>query len=188
VKLPLPPGAFSGLYGDEARYLEYFTENPGYYTTGDAGVVHEDGYVTVLERTDDVLNVAAHRLSSGQIEAVIKSHPMVNDAAVVGAKDAIKGQVPVAFIVLAADGLGESEGIQKQVMDEIGVKVREEVGPIAALKATASVSMLPKTRSGKVLRKNIRGMVDGIDVAVPGTIEDMKAFDVIEEAIRSMKL
>jgi len=183
IKLPLPPGAFSGLYNDKKRYLEYFSEHEGYYSTGDAGVIDADGYVTVLERTDDVINIAAHRLSSGQIEAVIKAHPDVNDAAVIGAADAIKGQVPVAFVVLAN---GERE--QEQVLQEIRQKVRDEVGPIATLKELVSVAVLPKTRSGKVLRKNIRGLVDGFEIPVPGTIEDMAALDVIKKAIQDMKL
>lgn len=183
VRAPLPPGTFCGLHNDEKRFLEYFDENPGFYTTGDAGVIDEDGYVTVLERTDDVINVAAHRLSSGQIEAVIKSHPGVNDCAVVGAADPVKGQVPLAFVVLAGAS-GDADG--DAVLKEVGEMVRDQVGPIATLRKSVEVAALPKTRSGKVLRKNIRAMVDGVDMAVPGTIEDLATIDVVAEAIQSI--
>eukprot|EP00466_Bigelowiella_natans_P010706 jgi/Bigna1/48318/estExt_Genewise1.C_250103 len=191
LKLPLPPGAFSGLYNDEKRYLNYFEEFPGYYSTGDAGVIDLDGYVTILERTDDVINVAAHRLSSGQIEAVIKAHPSVNDAAVIGASDPIKGQVPVAFVVLSDDPFDGGKGTAgysiEEILAEIRQKVRSEVGPIATLKELIHVDVLPKTRSGKVLRKNIRGIVDGVDIPIPGTIEDMAAIDVIQHAVNKMR-
>jgi len=185
VKLPLPPGSFVGLYNDNERYEKYFSEYPGYYNTGDAGVIDQDGYVTILERTDDVINVAAHRLSSGQIEAAIKAHPKVNDAAVIGAADTLKGQIPMAFVVPACEEMKEKD--LDTLEQEIRLKVRAEVGPIASLKSVIVVPVLPKTRSGKVLRKNIRGIVDDVKVSVPGTIEDLSALDVIVEAVEQYK-
>ncbi|GAB5360597.1 hypothetical protein AAMO2058_000641100 [Amorphochlora amoebiformis] len=185
IKLPLPPGSFINLHNDEKRYQEYFSEFSGYYSTGDAGVIDTDGYVTVLERTDDVINVAAHRLSSGQIEEAIKSHPAVNDCAVVGAHHSLKGQVPVAFVVLIDESQYKE---QETIFNEIKMKVREDVGPIASLKGIIAVTMLPKTRSGKVLRKNIRAMIDGKQMKVPGTIEEPAAMDVIKDAIVALRM
>jgi len=183
VKLPLPPGTFPTLWkNDEGYARSYMSAFEGCYETGDAGVIDEDGYVTVLERTDDVINVAAHRLSCGALEASIKEHSDVNDCAVVGAVDALKGQVPVALVVLMDGVARPHEDITKDLI----AKVRKDVGPIATPSAVGIVEQLPKTRSGKVLRKNIRGIADGKPVPVPGTIENPVAMEIVTSALRSM--
>lgn len=180
VKLPLPPSCFPTLWNNDKGFVEGYMELfPGYYASGDAGVIDEDGYVTVLERTDDVINVAAHRLSTGRIEAVVKACPGVSDAAVVGAQDQQKGQVPLALVVLNAEGTSK----EKETLDGIRAAVRAEIGAIASLQGLAAVEQLPKTRSGKVLRKNIRGIADGKPVAVPGTIENPQALDICAAAL-----
>jgi propionyl-CoA synthetase len=183
VKLPLPPSCFPTLWNNDQGYIDgYMTMFPGYYATGDAGVIDSDGYVTVLERTDDVINVAAHRLSTGSIEAVVKAQIGVSDAAVVGTIDEQKGQVPIALVVL------NSEGIAKEaaVMQSIREAVRSEIGAIATLAGVAKVEQLPKTRSGKVLRKNIRGLADGKPIPVPGTIDNIEAMDLCVSALASL--
>jgi len=183
VKLPLPPGTFPTLWNNRDGYIRsYMSTFPGCYETGDAGTVDEDGYVTVLERTDDVINVAAHRISCGALEASIKAHPDINDCAVVGAADPVKGTVPLALVVLM-DGVTKEHG---ELAPELVSKVRHDVGPIAVPAAVGVVSQLPKTRSGKVLRKNIRGLADGKPVPVPGTIENLAAIDIVETALRSL--
>jgi len=183
VRLPLPPGTFPTLWNNDDGYKKsYMSAFEGCYATGDAGTIDGDGYVTVLERTDDVINVAAHRLSCGALEASIKEHPDVNDCAVVGAADALKGQVPLALIVLM-DGVTRTP---KEVSDELVAKVRKDVGPIATPAAVGIVEQLPKTRSGKVLRKNIRGLADGKPAPVPGTIENPAAMGVVAEALKSL--
>eukprot|EP00913_Durusdinium_trenchii_P024017 g22555.t1 len=170
VRLPLPPGTFPTLWKNDAGFVKSYMETyPGYFYTGDAGVIDQDGYVTVLERNDDIINVAAHRLSCGQIEAAIKAHPDVNDCAVVGAADPIKGQVPLALLVLN-DGLSKDP---EDIVKEVKEKVRHDIGAIASLAGATVVEQLPKTRSGKVLRKNIRGMADGKLPPIPGTIEKL---------------
>eukprot|EP00405_Crypthecodinium_cohnii_P017367 CAMPEP_0206450530 /NCGR_PEP_ID=MMETSP0324_2-20121206/18782_1 /ASSEMBLY_ACC=CAM_ASM_000836 /TAXON_ID=2866 /ORGANISM="Crypthecodinium cohnii, Strain Seligo" /LENGTH=660 /DNA_ID=CAMNT_0053920201 /DNA_START=35 /DNA_END=2017 /DNA_ORIENTATION=- len=180
VKLPMPPSCFPTLWRNDAGYISnYLSMYPGYYASGDAGVIDENGYVTVLERTDDVINVAAHRLSTGGIEAVIKAQAGVVDCAVVGVQDDQKGQVPVALVVLNAAG-AEKEA---DLFEAIRASVRKEIGGIASLAGLATVSNLPRTRSGKVLRKNIRGLADGKEVAVPGTIENPAMIDVSKEAL-----
>jgi len=183
VKLPLPPGTFPTLWKNDEGYKKaYMTSFEGYYETGDAGTVDADGYVTVLERTDDVISVAAHRISCGALEASVKAHPDVNDCAVVGAADALKGQVPVALVVLQ-DGV---KCDQAKLGKELVERVRRDVGPIAALAAVGVVSQLPKTRSGKVLRKNIRGLASGKSVPVPGTIENPAAMESIVAALSQL--
>jgi len=183
LKLPLPPACFPTLWEDDKRFISsYHEEFPGYYASGDAGLIDEDGYVQVLERTDDVINVAAHRLSTGNIEAVVKAMPGVSDAAVVGAADDFKGQVPLALVVFNADVNGK----ENDIMEQIKVAVRNEVGAIASLGGIAAVDQLPKTRSGKVLRKNIRGLADGKPVLIPGTCENPQALDLIEAVLKGM--
>jgi len=154
----------------------------GYYSSGDAGFIDADGYVTVLERTDDVINVSAHRISCGAMEATIKGHPDVNDCAVVGAACPVKGQVPVALVVLM-DGV---ERPHADVTADLRQKVRDDLGTIATPAAIGVISQLPKTRSGKVLRKNIRGLADGKPVPVPGTIENPAAIDVVAAKITEL--
>jgi len=183
ARLPLPPGTFPTLWNNDEGYKRsYMSTFEGCYATGDAGVIDADGYVTVLERTDDVINVAAHRLSCGTLEASIKAHPDVNDCAVVGAHDAVKGQVPVALVVLM-DGVARGHD---EVARDLVSKVREDVGPIATPAAVGVVEQLPKTRSGKVLRKNIRGLADGKPVPVPGTIENPAAMEVVASKLQSL--
>lgn len=183
VRLPLPPGTFPTLWNNEEGYVKgYMSTHKGFYSTGDAGVIDADGYVTVLERTDDVINVAAHRLSCGVLEASIKEHPDVNDCAVVGAADPVKGQVPVALVVLMA-GVDRSHD---DLVRDLVAKVRNEVGPIATPAAVGVVDQLPKTRSGKVLRKNIRGIADGQPYPVPGTIENPDAIELVSERLATL--
>lgn len=183
IRLPLPPGTFPTLWNNSEGYVRsYMSAHEGCYTTGDAGTIDADGYVTVLERTDDVINVAAHRLSCGALEASIKEHPDINDCAVVGAADHIKGQVPLALVVLM-DGVSRSHD---DLARDLISKIRTDIGPIATPAAIGVVEQLPKTRSGKVLRKNIRGLADGKPVPVPGTIENLAAIEVVASALRSL--
>lgn len=183
VKLPLPPGSFPTLWNDDSRYVKaYFSSYAGFYESGDAGIIDDDGYVTVLERADDVMNVAAHRLSSGTLEASIKAHEDVNDCAVVGAADPVKGQVPLALVVLM-------DGVQRthdDVVKEIVAKVRADCGAIATPAAVGVVEQLPKTRSGKVLRKNIRGLANGTPYPIPGTVENPAAMQVVQRALETL--
>jgi len=183
IRLPLPPGCFTTLWSNDMGYVQsYLAAYEGYYATGDAGTIDGDGYVTVLERTDDVMNVAAHRLSCGTLEASIKEHPDVNDCAVVGVADEIKGQMPIALVVLM-DGV---ERAHVDILSELEVKVRHDVGPIASLAACGVVDQLPKTRSGKVLRKNIRCLANGMATRVPGTIENPQGLDVVTQKLRDL--
>ena len=169
VKLPLPPGTLAGLWGDEQRYRDsYLSAFPGYYLSGDSGYLDEDGYVFVIGRTDDVINVAGHRLSTGIIEEVVAGHPAVAECAVVGIKDDLKGQRPSGYIVTKA-GVDTDEDT---IRDELVAMVRDEIGAVATFRDVTIVPGLPKTRSGKILRKTMRQIVDGEEYVVPSTIED----------------
>ena len=169
VKLPLPPGCLPTLWQDDAgcrhAYLDRF---PGHYQTGDAGMIDADGYVWVMSRTDDIINVAGHRLSTGAMEEVLAAHPAVAECAVVGVKDSIKGQVPLGLVVLKAGATLDEATVGAQIV----AMVRERIGPVAALKDVRVVARLPKTRSGKILRATIRRIADGEDYVVPPTIDD----------------
>jgi propionyl-CoA synthetase len=169
LKLPLPPGALPTLWHADERFVEsYLSEYPGYYQTADAGYIDEDGYVFVMTRTDDIINVAGHRLSTGAIEEVLAGHPDVAECAVVGIADALKGQVPLGFLVLKA-------GVSKppeQVAAETVQRVRDRIGPVASFKTPVVVDRLPKTRSGKILRGTMRRIADGEDYRTPATIDD----------------
>jgi propionyl-CoA synthetase len=181
IKLPLPPGTLPTLWGDDDRYIEsYLSEHPGYYTSGDGGFFDEDGYLYVMGRTDDVINVAGHRLSTGSMEAVVASHPDVAECAVIGVHDDLKGQLPRAFVVLKAGSSIDADELQAQVV----AKVREEIGPVAAMKEVVVVPALPKTRSGKILRRTMRGIAAGRDEPVPSTIEDPAVLDALAEILR----
>jgi propionyl-CoA synthetase len=170
IRLPLPPGTLPTLWNADERYVGgYLTAFPGYYTTGDGGYIDEDGYLYVLGRTDDVINVAGHRLSTGVIEAAVATHPDVAECAVIGVHDAMKGQIPRAFVVLKSGAQVDQEVLAKEVV----AAVRELVGPVAALKEVVVVPGLPKTRSGKILRRTMRGIADGREEPVPSTIEDI---------------
>ena len=176
IALPLPPGTLPTLWQDDRRYFEgYLAAFPGYYTTGDGGFIDEDGYLHILGRTDDVINVAGHRLSTGAMEAVVGSHPAVAECAVIGVADVLKGQIPRAFVVLQAG----TDTSHEQVAKEIVAAVRHEIGPVAALKSVMVVPALPKTRSGKILRRTMRGIADGRPEPVPSTIEDPHVLEMI---------
>jgi propionyl-CoA synthetase len=172
IKLPLPPGTLPTLWGDDDRFrAAYLAEHPGYYVTGDGGHLDDDGYVFVMGRTDDVINVAGHRLSTGVIEEVLAAHPAVAECAVIGVTDEIKGQVPRGLVVLKAGA--SSDGLA----EELVAAVRDEIGSVACFKLVDVVAALPKTRSGKILRKTMRGIAGGRDEPVPSTIEDPKVLD-----------
>ncbi len=181
LKLPLPPGSLPTLWGDDERYREaYLSRYPGYYLTGDSGYLDEDGYLFVMGRTDDVINVAGHRLSTGSMEAVLASHPAVAECAVIGVADQLKGQVPRGFVVLKSG----VEVPEEQLRDELVALVRRDIGPVAALRDVSVVSALPKTRSGKILRKTMRGIADGRDEVIPSTIEDPSVLDALRAILR----
>ena len=176
VRLPLPPGTLPTLWGDDDRYVEaYLSAFPGYYSTGDGGYLDDDGYLYVMGRTDDVINVAGHRLSTGSMEAVVATHPAVAECAVIGVHDEIKGQVPRAFVVLKAGSDADPAALQEEIVEI----VRDRIGPVAALRQVSIVPALPKTRSGKILRRTMRGIADGRDEPIPSTIEDASVLDVL---------
>ena len=177
VRLPLPPSCLPTLWNNDAGFREaYLSQHPGHYTTADAGMIDEDGYVWVMSRTDDIINVAGHRLSTGAMEEVLAAHPDVAECAVVGVKDAVKGQVPLGLVVLKA-GVTKDE---RTLEAELVAMVRDRIGPVAAFRRARVVSRLPKTRSGKVLRATIRKIADGQDYVVPPTIDDPASLDEIK--------
>ncbi|MBR9972074.1 propionyl-CoA synthetase [Magnetospirillum sulfuroxidans] len=183
VKLPLPPGTFYTLWNAEDRFFEsYMAEYPGFYKTADAGMIDEDGYVYVMSRTDDIINVAGHRLSTGQMEEVLASHPDVAECAVIGVADQLKGQLPLGFICLKA-GVTKSD---EQVVKEAVKLVRETIGPVAAFKSCTVVKRLPKTRSGKILRGTMQKIADNQDYKMPATIDDPAILEEIDESLQSI--
>jgi propionyl-CoA synthetase len=180
VRMPLPPGCLPTLWRDDKRFIEsYLTEHPGFYVTGDGGYRDEDGYLYVMGRIDDVINVAGHRLSTGQIEEVLASHPAVAESAVIGVNDAFKGQIPRGFVVLKAGVSAEPATVSAELVQ----LVRDQIGPIAALRRVDVVPALPKTRSGKILRKTMRGIADGQDEPVPSTIENAAVLDALRPVL-----
>ena len=182
ITLPLPPGTLPTLWGDDQRYIDsYLTVFPGMYASGDGGYIDEDGYVYIMGRTDDVINVAGHRLSTGSLEAVVATHGLVAECAVIGVADAIKGQIPKAFVVLKSGAQIDAEELRKEIV----ALVRKEVGPVAALNEVVMVPGLPKTRSGKVLRKTMRGIADGKHVDIPSTIEDASILEILRPLLRA---
>jgi propionyl-CoA synthetase len=184
LRLPLPPGTLPTLWGDDERFVaSYLSAYDGYYLSGDGGYVDEDGYLFVMGRTDDVINVAGHRLSTGSMEAVIAAHPAVAECAVIGVADPLKGQLPWGFVVLKAGVADDQESVDA-VAKELIQRVRDEIGAVAAFKDVTVVGGLPKTRSGKILRKTMREIADGSDPAVPSTIEDAGVLDTIRPALR----
>jgi propionyl-CoA synthetase len=179
IKLPLPPGTLPTVWGDDQRYISsYLSAFDGYYLTGDGGYVDSDGYLFVMGRTDDVINVAGHRLSTGSIEAVLAEHPAVAECAVIGVADELKGQVPRGFVVLKSGASAD------RLSDELIQAVRDSIGAVAVFKSVDVVSALPKTRSGKILRKTMRGIADGRDEPVPSTIEDPSVLDDLKSVLR----
>jgi propionyl-CoA synthetase len=182
IKLPLPPGCLPTLWQQDERCREaYFNEFPGYYKTSDAGYKDADGYMFVMGRTDDIINVAGHRLSTGGMEEILASHPDVAECAVLGIKDAIKGEAPCGFLVLKAGVSRSNDEIEKEIV----LLVREKLGPVAAFKLAITVGRLPKTRSGKILRGTMKKIADGDEWAMPATIEDPKVLEEIGAALKA---
>ncbi|KXJ52569.1 MAG: propionate--CoA ligase [Neptuniibacter sp. Phe_28] len=180
LKLPLPPSCLPTVWGDYERFRTgYLTDYPGYYCSGDGGYKDEDGYVFIMGRTDDVINVAGHRLSTGEMEEIVAGHPAVAECAVIGINDPLKGQQPIGFVLL-------KNGIYidgKQLESELVALVRKEIGAVACFKRAVVVDRLPKTRSGKILRKLMRQIADGQDYTVPSTIDDPVSLSVIEDVM-----
>jgi propionyl-CoA synthetase len=183
VKLPLPPGCLPTLWQNDADYLKwYLTAYPGYYQTADAGFVDEDGYLWIMSRTDDIINVAGHRLSTGAMEEVLAGHPDVAECAVVGVADDIKGEVPVGFVVLKSGVSRPNEAI----VGELISLVREKIGAVASFKSSVVVKRLPKTRSGKIVRGTIKKIAEGRPYNVPATIDDPVTLDEITMSLHSI--
>ncbi|MGG7568476.1 propionate-CoA ligase PrpE [Rhodovulum sp. DZ06] len=183
VKLPLPPGTLPNLWNAEARFRKSYLDHfPGYYETGDAGMIDEDGYLYIMARTDDVINVAGHRLSTGAMEEVLASHPDVAECAVIGAADELKGQAPMGFLVLNAGVNRPHEEITKECVK----LVRDQIGPVAAFKMALVVKRLPKTRSGKILRATMVKMADGQEFKMPATIDDPAILDEIAASLKEI--
>ena len=181
MKLPLPPGTFPTLWQNDDKFREsYLDAFPGYYFTGDGGFYDKDGYIYIMGRVDDVINVAGHRLSTGSMEEVISKHPDVAECAVIGAADDFKGQLPLGFVVLKA---GSSKD-EKTIMDELVTMVRDQIGAVAAFKQALVVKRLPKTRSGKILRSTMRRIADGLDYTAPSTIDDPETLKEIEVSLK----
>jgi propionyl-CoA synthetase len=180
VRLPMPPGTTPTLWNAEERFREtYLSRFPGFYETADAGYVDENGYVFVMARTDDIINVAGHRLSTGAIEEVLASHADVAECAVIGAADELKGQLPVGLLVLKAG----VERPAEDIVDEAVQLVRDRIGPVASFKRAVVVERLPKTRSGKILRGTMRRIADGEEYTTPATIDDPAILGEITEAL-----
>ncbi|MET8473981.1 propionyl-CoA synthetase [Streptomyces sp. NPDC006422] len=180
VRLPMPPGSLPTLWNDDERFVSsYLSAFDGYYLTGDGGHIDEDGYVFVMGRTDDVINVAGHRLSTGGMEEVLAAHPDVAECAVIGVADSLKGQVPRGFVVLKS-GVDSDPAV---VEAELVQLVRDRIGAVASLKDVAVVAALPKTRSGKILRRTMRGIADGLDEPVPSTVDDVSVLDALRPVL-----
>ncbi len=183
IKLPLPPGCLPTLWNNDERYkASYLNTYEGYYLTGDAGFIDEDGYVWIMSRIDDVINVAGHRLSTGAMEEALSAHPDVAECAVIGVEDSFKGQLPLGFVVLKAGVERENDIIVKELIQ----RVRSEIGPVAAFKMATVVQRLPKTRSGKILRGTMKKIADGIEYRVPATIDDPAILDEITAALQKI--
>ena len=180
IKLPLPPGCLPTLWGNDERFVQsYLSAQPGFYLSGDAGYLDEDGYLFVMSRIDDIINVAGHRLSTGGMEAVLAGHPDVAECAVIGVADQLKGELPLGMVVLKA-------GVDRSASDlgaELVKLVREQIGPVAAFKTVLVVERLPKTRSGKILRGTMKSIADGKDYRMPATIDDPAILGEIEQAL-----
>ncbi|QFT64233.1 propionyl-CoA synthetase [Roseivivax sp. THAF30] len=183
IKLPLPPGTLPTLWNAPERFRKsYLAHFPGYYETGDAGMIDEDGYLYIMARTDDVINVAGHRLSTGAMEEVLAGHPDVAECAVIGVADDFKGQLPMGFVCLTKGVNRPHDEIEKECVK----RVRDQIGPVAAFKLCKVVDRLPKTRSGKILRRTMASIADGEDFKMPATIDDPAIVDEIREAVGTM--
>jgi propionyl-CoA synthetase len=180
IKLPLPPGALPTLWQQDERFVDsYMTAYPGFYQTADAGLIDADGYIHVMTRTDDIINVAGHRLSTGGMEEVLAAHPDVAECAVMGVADALKGQVPLGLLVLKA---GVNRPAEEIAEEAVGL-VRQRIGPVASFRTALVVERLPKTRSGKILRGTMRRIADGEDYTMPATIDDPAILPEITDAL-----
>ena len=185
IKLPLPPGCLPTIWGDHQRFNQgYLSEFPGYYSSGDGGYIDEDGYVFIMGRTDDVINVAGHRLSTGEMEEVVAAHEAVAECSVIGVKCQIKGQLPIGLVILK-DGVDISE---QQLERELTAMINQRIGKIACFKQALIVQRLPKTRSGKILRKILRQMADGMAYQIPSTIDDPSSLTEIEDLMKDKSL
>jgi propionyl-CoA synthetase len=183
IKLPLAPSCLPTLWGNDQRFIDsYLSKYPGYYLTGDAGYRDTDGYLWIMSRTDDVINVAGHRLSTGGMEEVLAGHPDVAECAVIGVADALKGQLPLGLIVLKAGVEREPQ----EIAAELVRRVREQIGPVAAFKLVTVVKRLPKTRSGKILRGTMVKIADSEAYKMPATIDDPAILDEIAESLRAL--
>jgi propionyl-CoA synthetase len=181
IKLPLPPACLPTLWNNDAGFeASYLSKHPGHYLTGDAGYKDEDGYVFVMGRTDDIINVAGHRLSTGGMEEVLASHQDVAECAVIGINDSLKGEVPCGFVVLKA-GVNRPPS---EIEAELIALVREKIGPVASFRLAITVARLPKTRSGKILRGTMKKIADGDEWAMPATIDDPAILDEIGVALK----
>ncbi|HER27283.1 MAG TPA: propionyl-CoA synthetase, partial [Rhodospirillales bacterium] len=181
----LPPGTLPSLWNADERFISSYLEHfPGFYETADAGYIDDDGYLYIMARTDDIINVAGHRLSTGAMEEVLAGHADVAECAVIGVADTLKGQLPVGFLVLNA-------GVERPVEDiarEVVALVRQKIGPVAAFKTATVIARLPKTRSGKILRGTMQKIADNETYKAPATIDDPAILDEIEEALEGLGL
>jgi propionyl-CoA synthetase len=183
IRLPMPPGCLPTLWNNDAGYeASYLSKHPGFYLTGDAGSRDEDGYLYIMSRVDDIINVAGHRLSTGAMEEVLAAHPDVAECAVVGVADDIKGEVPVGFVVTKA-GVARAEA---DIVRELIERVRATIGPVAAFKTAAVVKRLPKTRSGKILRGTMKKIAEGADYTLPATIDDPAILTEITDSLKTL--
>jgi propionyl-CoA synthetase len=180
IKLPLPPSCLSTIWGANDAFTEkYLTRFPGYYETGDAGYIDEDGYIYIMARTDDVINVAGHRLSTGQIEEILSGHPDVAECAVIGIADDLKGQIPLGFICLYPD----KQKSHEQICTETVQLVIDKIGRVSAFKQVVIIDRLPKTRSGKIVRSTMVKIANGEEWVMPATIDDPTILDEISDAL-----
>jgi propionyl-CoA synthetase len=182
IRLPLPPGCLPTLWQDDKRFIDsYMSQHGDAYITGDGGYRDTDGYLYVMGRTDDVINVAGHRLSTGEMEEILAGHPAVAECAVIGVHDELKGQVPRGFAVLKAGVTTDPDTVAAELVQ----LVRDQIGAVAALRRVDVVAALPKTRSGKILRRTMRGIADGHEEAPPSTIEDPAVLDALRPVLTS---
>ena len=183
IKTPLPPGTLVGLYENNERYInDYLLQLDGYYMTGDSAIIDDDGYVHIMSRTDDIINTAGHRLSTGAMEEILLGHAEVGDCAVIGINDDLKGQIPIGFVVLNAN----SKADHGQLCSDLIHRVRHVLGPVASFKKVAVVKKLPKTRSGKILRATMAKIANGEKWTMPPTIEDSAVFDLLTPIIENL--
>jgi propionyl-CoA synthetase len=183
IRLPLPPGCLPTLWNNDEGFVKsYLTRFPGYYMTSDAGFIDADGYIFIMGRTDDIINVAGHRLSTGGIEEVLAGHRDVAECAVIAAPDELKGEVPVGFVVLKA-GVTKGDAV---IVSELIQRVRDEIGAVACFRSAAVLKRLPKTRSGKILRGTMKKLAEGTPFTAPATIDEPVILDEVREALLSL--